>query len=139
MSGAFPAAADTGVPAPIDLPMPRVPGGDEGTVVQAGEMDWAALARDPDFNAFAARKRTAVSALLGVSLVLFFAYPVVCGFFPGLLTPKVFGVVNVGLLFTIAEPLSAFALALLYIKLANTGFDEASSRLIRRHTQGGIR
>jgi len=139
MSGALPAAADTGAPETVGLPVQRLPGGDERTVVQASELDWAALAHDPDFNAFAARKQKVVSALLGVSLVLFFAYPVVCGFFPELLTPKVFGAVNIGLLFTIAEPLSAFALALLYVKLANTGFDEASSRLIRRHTQGGIR
>jgi uncharacterized membrane protein (DUF485 family) len=99
-------------------------------------MDWAAMTADPEFVAFARYRTMIVAPLLATALTIFFAYPIVCGFFPALLAPKAFGAVSIGLVATVAEALAAFAIALIYIRVANGSFDKRSASIARRFAKG---
>ncbi len=94
-------------------------------------IDWAAINADPRFRELHRRKAGFLGFLMIASIVYYFMLPVGAAWFPALFRTKVFGAVNVGLLFALSEFLFAWGIAALYTHRANRDFDRLAEELAR--------
>lgn len=94
-------------------------------------IDWAAISADPRFQQLHRRKASFLGFLMLVSMLYYFLLPVGATWFPELFRVKVFGAVNVGLLFAFSEFLLAWGFAALYTRRANREFDRLAHELNR--------
>ena len=65
------------------------------------------------------------------ALVFYFLLPISTAYFQGILKVKIWGVINVGLLFALSQFIVAWAIAIIYAKRANTEFDARASELVQ--------
>jgi len=94
-----------------------------------GPIDWAAVIADPRFQTLHRRKSRFLWGLMAFSVAYYFALPIGAAYFQDLFKIKVWGVLNVGLLFALSEFLVAWAIALYYSHVANTEFDRLASAI----------
>lgn len=94
-------------------------------------IDWAAISADPRFQELHRRKAAFLGLLMAVSILYYFLLPIGAAWFPDIFRIKVFGVVNVGLLFAFSEFLLAWGVAGLYTRRANREFDRLANELNR--------
>jgi uncharacterized membrane protein (DUF485 family) len=92
-------------------------------------VDWDAIVRDPRFVALHRRKSAFLWGLMGLSVLYYFLLPLGAGYFQGLFRIRVWGVVNIGLLFALSEFVMAWAIALVYARKANHDFDRMAALL----------
>ena len=64
------------------------------------------------------------------ALVYFFCLPIATAYFQTILKVKIWGVINVGLLFALSQFIVAWTIAAIYAKRANTQFDVRAKALI---------
>lgn len=64
------------------------------------------------------------------ALVFFFLLPVSTAYFQDILNVKVWGVINVGLLFALSQFIVAWVIAAVYAKRANREFDARAKVLV---------
>ena len=64
------------------------------------------------------------------ALLYFFCLPIATAYFQDILKVKIWGVINVGLLFALSQFIVAWAIAFIYAKLANAQFDVRAKALI---------
>ena len=64
------------------------------------------------------------------ALVFFFCLPIATAYFQPILTVKVWGVINIGLLFALSQFIVAWCIAAIYAKRANSEFDARAKALI---------
>jgi len=65
--------------------------------------NWAAIDSDPRFQTLHARKVAFLTGLMVFSLFYYFLLPVGAGYFTEIFKIKVYGVVNVGILFALSQ------------------------------------
>ena len=94
-------------------------------------IDWQAIVADPRFQALHAAKTRFLWGLMAFSILFYFMLPLGAAYAPGLFAKKVFGPVNVGILFALSEFLVAWGVAFVYARRANAEFDRMSAELIR--------
>ena len=94
-------------------------------------MDWKAIVADPRFQALHTKKTRFLWGLMVFSVAYYFLLPIGAAYFPALFGIKVWGPVNVGLLFALSEFLVAWGIAFHYSKRANAEFDTMAAELIR--------
>ncbi|OJX06378.1 MAG: hypothetical protein BGO72_10665 [Burkholderiales bacterium 70-64] len=94
-------------------------------------IDWQAIERDPRFHALHTRKTRFLWGLMVFSIVFYFLLPIGAAYTPGLFATRVWGPVNVGLLFALAEFVVAWSIAFVYSRRANTEFDAMADELVR--------
>ncbi|CAK0742140.1 DUF485 domain-containing protein [Gammaproteobacteria bacterium] len=94
------------------------------------EMNWAAIEADPGFQALHRKKSRFLWGLMLFSVFYYFLLPVGAGYFPDLFKIKVWGVVNVGILFALSEFIVAWGIAWVYSHKANTEFDAMTQSII---------
>ncbi len=94
-------------------------------------IDWKAIVADPRFQALHTKKTRFLWGLMVFSVAYYFLLPVGAAYFPALFGIKVWGPVNVGLLFALSEFLVAWGIAFHYSKRANAEFDTMAAELIR--------
>ena len=87
------------------------------------EMNWTAIAADPRFQTLHKKKSTFLWGLMIFSVIYYFLLPVGAAYFPELFKVKVWGVVNVGILFALSEFVVAWGIAAVYSRRANSQFD----------------
>jgi uncharacterized membrane protein (DUF485 family) len=92
-------------------------------------VDWDALIRDPRFQALHRRKTRLLWGLMVLSVVYYFFLPIGAAYYQELFKIRVWGVVNVGLLFALSEFLVAWAIALLYSRRAGREFDQLAAQI----------
>ena len=94
-------------------------------------IDWKAIVADPRFQALHHPKPRFLWGLMVFSVAYYFLLPIGAAYFPGLFGIRVWGPVNVGLLFALSEFVVAWGIAFHYSRRANAEFDTMAAELIR--------
>jgi len=97
----------------------------------AATMNWAALNADPRFQALHRKKSRFLWGLMLFSVVYYFLLPVGAAYFTDLFKTRVWGVINVGLLFAWSEFIVAWGIAWFYARRANAEFDALAAEINR--------
>lgn len=101
------------------------------------EMNWAAIDADPRFQELHRKKTSFLWGLMIFSVIYYFLLPVGAAYFPELFKIKVWGPVNVGILFALSEFIVAWTIAGVYAKRANREFDAMAAEIIKdAHNMG---
>jgi uncharacterized membrane protein (DUF485 family) len=100
-------------------------------MADAARIDWRAIDNDPRFQELHRRKVRFLTGLMVFSLVYYFLLPIGAAYFQDLFRIKVWGPVNVGLLFALSEFVVAWGIAWYYSRKANSEFDKMAAELIR--------
>ena len=100
-------------------------------MADAPQMDWKAIVADPRFNALHRKKTAFLWGLMVFSVVYYFLLPIGAAYFQDLYKIKVFGPVNVGILFALSEFVVAWGIAFYYARKANTEFDVEAAQIVR--------
>ena len=93
-------------------------------------MNWAAINADPRFQALHKKKTTFLWSLMIFSVIYYFMLPIGAAYWPELFKIKVWGVVNVAILFALSEFVVAWVIAFVYAKRANAQFDAMAREII---------
>lgn len=93
-------------------------------------IDWGAIAADPRFIDLHQRKSRFLWGLMIFSLVYYFLLPLGAAYTPELFSKKVWGPMNVGLLFALSEFIVAWGVAVIYSRRANREFDILAAELV---------
>lgn len=96
----------------------------------AASINWSAIDADPRFQRLHKRKTSFLLGLMIFSVCYYFLLPVGAAYFPQLFKIKVWGAINVGLLFALSEFIVAWAIAFYYARRANREFDSMARELI---------
>ncbi len=102
------------------------------------EARYTAMQQTPEFQDLRRRYRGFVLPVAAASLAWYFLYVLLAAYAPGFMGTKVFGNINVGLVFGLLQFVSTFAVTQLYISFADKQLDPASQR-IREEFEGGVR
>jgi uncharacterized membrane protein (DUF485 family) len=92
-------------------------------------VDWDAIIRDPRFQSLHRRKAVFLWGLMALSVVYYFLLPVGAAYYQELFKIRVWGVVNVGLLFALSEFVVAWTIALVYSRKASRDFDRMAAEI----------
>ena len=100
-------------------------------MVDTSKMDWKAIDSRPEFQALHSKKMAFLWGLMIFSLIYYFLLPIGAAYFQDIYKIKVWGPVNVGLLFALSEFIVAWGIAFIYSRRANAEFDAMAGELIR--------
>lgn len=92
--------------------------------------DWAAIDSDPRFQRLHSRKTRFLLGLMIFSVAYYFLLPIGAAYFPEIFKVKVWGPLNVGILFALSEFIVAWGIAFYYSRRANREFDAMARELI---------
>ncbi len=93
--------------------------------------NWAAIDADPRFQLLHKRKTGFLLSLMIFSVFFYFLLPIGAAYFAEIFKVRVWGPINIGLLFALSEFIVAWAIAFFYSRRANREFDEMARALIR--------
>jgi len=94
-------------------------------------IDWLAIDADPRFRELHRRKTRFLWTLMAISVVCYFLLPIGAAYFPKSFGRKLWGPVNVGILFALSEFVIAWLIAFVYSRQASRKFDPMALELIR--------
>ncbi len=101
------------------------------------KMNWSAIDQDPRFQALHAKKTRFLWGLMVFSIIYYFMLPIGAAYFQDLFKIKVWGPVNVGILFALSEFVVAWTIAFVYSRRANAEFDAMAEEIAKQaHTMG---
>ena len=100
-------------------------------------VDWDAIIRDPRFQSLHRRKTWFLFGLMGFSVAYYFLLPIGAAYYQELFKIRVWGAVNVGLLFALSEFVVAWSIALIYSRKASQDFDKMAAEIAAEF--GGIK
>jgi uncharacterized membrane protein (DUF485 family) len=92
-------------------------------------VDWDAIIRDPRFQSLHRRKSVFLWGLMILTVSYYFLLPIGTAYFQDIFKIRVWGVVNVGLLFALSEFVVAWVLALIYSRKASRDFDRMAAEI----------
>jgi uncharacterized membrane protein (DUF485 family) len=95
----------------------------------ADTVNWEAIQDSPDFARLRHALRSFVFPTTVAFLVWYFSYVLCAAFARDFMDTKVFGNINVGLLFGLLQFVSTFVIALVYARRMNSRFDPQADRL----------
>lgn len=104
---------------------------------KAGGIDWDKAARLPQFERLVAARASFIAPACLFFVVYYFALPLSVGYFPELMTKKVWGVVNVAYLFALSQFFMAWILAALYVRAASSFDAQAAHVSMLAFKKGG--
>jgi uncharacterized membrane protein (DUF485 family) len=99
-------------------------------------IDWGRLTADPRFKTLHRRKQAFLTGLMIFSIVYYFLLPIGAAWFPGLFRIRVWGVINVGLLFALSQFVVAWTVAFYYSRHANRHFDTLAREIAADYARG---
>lgn len=97
---------------------------------ERGNVNWDAIAADPEFKKLLAAKIRFIAPATIFFLVYYFALPILVGWFPDFMKTKV-GTVNYAYLFALSQFFMAWIVAAIYVAKA-AGWDKAAAALISK-------
>ncbi|WP_028488777.1 DUF485 domain-containing protein [Thiothrix lacustris] len=97
----------------------------------ASTVNWTAIDNDPRFQALHKKKTTFLWSLMAISTVYYFLLPIGAAYYPELFKIKVWGPMNVGILFALSEFVVAWTIAAVYARRANSQFDAMAAEIVR--------
>ena len=92
-------------------------------------VNWDVIIQDPRFQSLHRRKSIFLWGLMVLSVVYYFLLPIGAAYYQELFRIRVWGVVNVGLLFALSEFVVAWSIALVYSRKANRDFDVLAAQI----------
>ncbi len=93
-------------------------------------INWAAIDADPRFQELHRKKTIFLWSLMIISTIYYFLLPTGAAYYQDLFKVKVWGPVNVGILFALSEFVVAWFIAFLYSQKANKQFDAMAQVII---------
>jgi uncharacterized membrane protein (DUF485 family) len=93
------------------------------------EVDWDAIIRDPRFQSLHRRKSLFLWGLMALSVFYYFLLPIGAAYYQDLFKIRVWGVINVGLLFALSEFVVAWTIAVVYSRRASRDFDRMAAEI----------
>jgi len=110
----------------IDMPTMK----DGGAIMANPDaVDWDAIIRDPRFQSLHRRKSVFLWGLMILTVSYYFLLPIGTAYFQDIFKIRVWGVVNVGLLFALSQFVVAWVLALIYSRKASRDFDRMAAEI----------
>jgi uncharacterized membrane protein (DUF485 family) len=103
----------------------------EGVMDDTTRIDWKAIDSRPDFQDLHRRKVRFLTSLMVFSLVFYFLLPIGAAYFQDVYKIKVWGPVNVGILFALLQFVVAWGIAWYYARRANTEFDPMAATIVK--------
>jgi uncharacterized membrane protein (DUF485 family) len=94
-------------------------------------MNWQAIDADPRFQRLHREKSRFLWSLMAFSIVAYLLLPLGAAWFPEVFRRRVWGALNVGLLFALAEFAMAWGVAFIYARQAGRRFDALAAELVR--------
>jgi uncharacterized membrane protein (DUF485 family) len=94
------------------------------------QVDWKAIDGRADFQELHRRKAGFLWGLMVFSMVFYFLLPIGAAYFQDLYKIKVWGPLNVGLLFALLQFLVAWGIAWYYARRANRVFDPMAAAIV---------
>lgn len=95
----------------------------------SGSDPYVALQQTPEFQDLRRRFRSFVFPMTALFLVWYFVYVLLSIFAPGFMGTKVFGNINIGLLFGLGQFVTTFAITFLYARWAGRELDPRADAL----------
>jgi uncharacterized membrane protein (DUF485 family) len=92
-------------------------------------VDWDAIIRDPRFQSLHQRKTRFLWGLMALSVVYYFLLPIGAAYYQDLMKVRIWGVINIGLVFALSEFVVAWAIALYYSRRAGREFDQVAAQI----------
>ncbi len=89
----------------------------------------------PEFADLRRRFRSFIFPMTALFLAWYFLYVLLAAFAPGFMSTKVFGNINVGLIFGLLQFVTTFVITTVYVKYANQHLDPAAEK-IRHEIEG---
>ncbi len=93
-------------------------------------LEWGAIVADPRFQVLHKKKQAFLAGLMIFSVFFYFLLPIGAAYFPALYSIRVWGPINVGLLFALSQFVVAWGIAFYYSRRANNEFDAMARELI---------
>jgi len=93
-------------------------------------INWAQIEADPRFQELYRKKTAFLWGLMVFSVIYYFLLPIGAAYFQPLFKQKVWGPVNVGILFAMSEFVVAWLIAFVYSHKANAEFDAMTRQII---------
>jgi uncharacterized membrane protein (DUF485 family) len=94
-------------------------------------VDWSRVTEMPEFRAMVRAKLRFIIPAVIFFVVYYFALPVLVGYAPGLMSKKIFGVINIAYLFALSQFLMAWIIAALYLRAA-LRFDKMEHTVVEK-------
>lgn len=94
-------------------------------------VNWAAIDRDPRFQALHRKKSVFLWTLMIISVVYYFLLPIGAAYYQDLFKTKIWGPVNFGILFALSEFVVAWTIAYVYTRKANRDFDAIAAEITK--------
>ena len=94
------------------------------------QMNWRAIDADPRFQALHRKKSRFLWGLMIFSMIYYFLLPIGTAYFQEIFKIKVWGPVNIGLLFALSEFVVACLVAFIYSRKANNEFDAMTQAIV---------
>ena len=91
------------------------------------DMDWAAVVREPSFRELMSVKTRFIVSVTALALTFYLGVNVLAGFAPGFMSQRVVGALNVGYVMILALYVMTWAIALIYVRVANRTFDSKAA------------
>jgi uncharacterized membrane protein (DUF485 family) len=98
-------------------------------IISSSAIDWDAIIRDPRFARLHRKKQRFLAGLMGLAVVYYFLLPVGAAYFQDLFRIRVWGVINVALLFALSQFIVAWAIAWCYARRAGREFDPLAAQI----------
>ncbi|NNG34262.1 DUF485 domain-containing protein [Nakamurella aerolata] len=100
--------------------------------------DWEQIQASPDFGRLRRAVRNFIFPLTVAFLVWYLLYVLLADYAHGFMSTKVFGNVNIGLIFGVLQFVSTFLIAIAYSRYANRKIDPLADQ-IRDEAEGSAR
>jgi uncharacterized membrane protein (DUF485 family) len=97
----------------------------------SNRIDWVAIEAHPRFQELHRRKSRFLWGLMAFSVVYYFLLPIGAAYWTELFRKRVWGPVNIGLLFALSEFIVAWAVAFIYSRRASRYFDAIAADVSR--------
>jgi uncharacterized membrane protein (DUF485 family) len=104
----------------------------------APNIDWNAVIADPRFQVLHRKKQGFLTALMLFSVVFYFLLPIGAAYFQDLFKTRVWGVINFGLVFALAEFVVAWLVAFYYSRRAGGEFDRLAREIAADYERGKV-
>ena len=94
------------------------------------DVDWTAVVREPSFRELMSVKARFIVSVTALALTFYLLVNVLAGFAPGFMSQPVVGAFNVGYVLIVALYVMTWAIALIYVRVANRAFDPKAADAI---------
>ncbi len=92
--------------------------------------------QSPEFADLRRRFRRFVFPMTALFLAWYFLYVILAAFAPAFMSTKVWGNINIGLVFGLLQFVSTFAITIAYVRWADRNFDSAAEALRDKMEEG---